>query len=338
MSCLPARAALEQLELQVAERRDAHPHETAEEARDAVAAVFGHGSWAGLRYARERRSALDACDLERARGLIAGDPGWATAEMLGWCDHCHGVAPINYIAMLRFDSRRLGLTGDLSGTGEMARLLLDAGAPVDGDPSDDETPLMTAASYGDADVARVLIQAGADLDALATENAGGVAGGSALLHAAVFGMTDVLDELVRAGARVRSLTEAAAAGNIDGWPTAGVDETGLLLALIMAADHQRLDVIDRLLDAGAPIDATDPHWHRQALRVAAQNGRSASVRHLLARGADPTLTDDEGRTAFDLCRPEHRYQSGPGHDEVAAILAAHGSSPTRRHSRPGAPE
>jgi hypothetical protein len=42
-----------------------------------------------------------------------------------------------------------------------------------------------------------------------------------------------------------------------------------------------------LLDAGAPIDAGDPDWHRQALRVAAQHGRPASVRHLLARGADP---------------------------------------------------
>lgn len=126
---------------------------------------------------------------------------------------------MNYIAMLRFDAPRLGLEGDLSQTGPMAQLLADAGAPVNGKPGDSETPLMTAASYGDADVARVLIDAGADLDVLASPDAGGVPGGSALLHAAVFGMTDVLDTLVRAGARVRNLVEAAAAGDIDGWLT-----------------------------------------------------------------------------------------------------------------------
>jgi hypothetical protein len=46
-----------------------------------------------------------------------------------------------------------------------------------------------------------------------------------------------------------------------------------------------------------------------------------SVRHLLARGADPALTDEQGHTALDLCGPEHRHLPNPGHDEVAAILA-----------------
>ena len=78
-----------------------------------------------------------------------------------WCDHPKGATPLGYIAMLRFDSKRLGLPRDLPGTGDVARALLEAGAPVDGDPGDPETPLITAASYGDADVARVLIEAGA---------------------------------------------------------------------------------------------------------------------------------------------------------------------------------
>jgi hypothetical protein len=68
---------------------------------------------------------------------------------------------------------------------------------------------------------------------------------------------------------------------------AGGDQTELLLALIMAADHQRLDVIDRLLDADAPIDATDPHWHRRALRVAAQNGRPRQRPSPARRGRRP---------------------------------------------------
>ncbi|MBA3749208.1 MAG: ankyrin repeat domain-containing protein [Solirubrobacterales bacterium] len=312
MSCLPARARLEELELRVSERRAAHPGEPDDEARDAVAAMVGHDSWETLRHEVARRTVLNSCDVERARALIDQDAAWATSDMSGWCDHPCGAWPLNYVAMLRLDAPRLGLTNDLSQSGAMAQLLIDAGAPIDGKPGDSETPLMTAASYGDPDVARVLIEAGADLDAVAADNAGGVPGASALMHAAVFGMTGVLDLLVEAGAKMRSLVEAAAAGNIGGRLTGDESPDDKLRALIMAADHQRLDVIDELLAAGTPIDVIDPRWRRHALRLAAQNGRADSVRHLLARGADPALEDDRGRTALDLC---------DGHDEVAAILA-----------------
>jgi len=327
MGCLPARATLEQIELQVTERRHTHPDQTLADARDAIAAVFGQVSWETLRDELERRAVLNSCDLHRARAQIEREPRWATADLTGWCDHRRGAAPLTYMAMLRFDAPRLGLSSDLSQTGAMAQLLLDAGAPVNGNPGDREIPLMTAASYGDADVARVLINAGAELDALASADAGGVAGGSALLHAAVFGMTDVVDALVHAGAQVRSLAESAAAGDIEGWLTGEETPNERLLALIMAADHQRLEVIDELLAAGTPVDATDPQWRRQPLRLAAQNGRPNSVRHLLARGADPTLKDDNGRTALDLCRSVHPSLPNPGHDEVAAILAAPTPSP-----------
>ena len=68
--------------------------------------------------------------------------------------------------MLRFDHARLGLPAELPGTGAAAKALIDAGAPVDGRPGDLETPLITAASYGDAEVAKVLIDAGADIEAV----------------------------------------------------------------------------------------------------------------------------------------------------------------------------
>jgi uncharacterized protein len=53
--------------------------------------------------------------------------------------------------MIGFDHERLGLPADLPGTGRVAAALIDAGAHVDGLPGDFETPLMTAASYGDAE-------------------------------------------------------------------------------------------------------------------------------------------------------------------------------------------
>jgi ankyrin repeat protein len=225
---------------------------------------------------------------------------------------------LSQVAMLRYDTAT-GVWRDVPDTGAMAKALLDAGAPVDGQPGDRETPLITAASYGDAEVAKVLIDAGADLDATAASNAGGVAGGTALLHAAVFGMTAVVDLLAGAGARVGSLVEAAAVGDVAGWLTRGIPREDRIRALVMAADHQRLRVIDQLIDAGTPVDATDPRWGRQALRLAAMNGRVASVAYLIARGADPDHRDPvEHRTALDWCR---HLNTSPEHTEVEAILA-----------------
>ena len=285
----------------------------------ALAREYGFPSWRRLKSEVERRAILTSRDLSRLRRLLAEEPELARIKMEHWRDHKQAL-PLGFMAMLRFDRERLGLPRELSGTGAVAQALIDAGAPVDGDPGDKETPLITAASYGDVEVAEVLIDAGADVNAVSDTDSGGVPGGSALLHAAVFGMTDVLDLLVAVGAEVHSLEEAAAAGDITGWLTPDAPLQARIRALVFAADHQRLPVIDQLIDAGTLVDAFDEVWGRQALRIAAQNGRPASVRRLLARGADPNLRDKEGLTALDWCRPGRRYLDGPGHAEVEAIL------------------
>jgi ankyrin repeat protein len=288
----------------------------------ATARDYGFPSWPKLKREVERRAILNGRDLAALRRLLADDPSMASAPMEHWCDHRLGVAPLNYIAMLRFDADRLRLTGDLPGTGDVARTLLAAGAPVDGRPGEPETPLITAASYGDAEVARVLIEAGADVDAVSTDDSGGIPGGSALLHAAVFGMTDVVDALVAAGARVGGTEEAAAAGDVRGWLSRETDPQARIRALVMAADHQRLDVIDQLVAAGTPVDAVDEAFGGHPLRTAATNARPASVRHLLSLGADPHLRDEQGRTALDLCRLPHPSRADARHVEVEAILVA----------------
>ena len=293
----------------VSERR------TIASARLALAREHGFESWERLEREVGRRAILDSGDVTRLTALLAEDPELARAAMEHWCDHPRGASPLGYTAMRRFDTSS-GAWRDVDGTGAVARVLLAAGAPVDGEPGDPETPLITAASYGDAAVARVLIEAGADLEARAADDSGGVPGGTALLHAAVFGMTEVVDVLVAAGARVGSVEEAAAAGDVSGWLD-GATPDERVRALVMAADHQRLDVIDELVAAGTPVDATDPAFGRQPLRTAAANGRPASVRRLLEHGADPGLADDRGRTPLELCRAG----SSPGHTQVEAILA-----------------
>lgn len=337
MPDLPPRPDLDQLRRQAKELlraakhgdedalasiRAVSPHMVLSSAQLALAREYGFPSWTKLKDEVERRELLNRRDLDRFRTLIEHHPERATAKLEHFCDHPHGVDPLGYVAMLRFNAAQLSLPGDLPGTGEMAQLLIDAGAPVNGEPGAKETPLITAASYGDADVARVLIANGADIDATAAPDAGGVPGGTALRHAAVFGMTDVVDVLVAAGARIARLEDAAAEGDISAWPLHRASEQSRLRALVMAADHQRLDVIDQLLAADTPIDAEDAEWGRQALRVAAQHGRPASVRHLLACGADPNVRDGvHHRTALDWCQPEHRDPSHPGgHDDVDTLL------------------
>jgi ankyrin repeat protein len=308
MPDLPARPDLDQLRRQAKDLlRDARRGDPAAlrriravsdrpilaAAQLALAREYGFASWPRLKTEVTRRAILDGRDLAGLAALLAEDPAQATARLEHWRDHPKGASPLGYVAMLRYDTSR-GVWRDVPGTGPLARALLDAGAPVDGDPGDPETPLITAASYGDAAVARVLIEAGADLEATAAADAGGVPGATALGHAAVFGMTEVLDVLVAAGARVHGVEEAAAAGDLDGWLDAGTPLDARVRGLVMAADHQRLEVIDRLVAAGTPVDAVDPIWGRQALRVAAANGRSASVRHLLALGADPGVLEADG--------------------------------------------
>jgi uncharacterized protein len=285
-----------------------------------LARQYGFASWPAMQIEVSRRQILDLHDANALSSFIADHPGMATAELQHWMDHPKGASPLGYVAMARYDTTS-GLWREVAGTAAAAQVLIAAGAPVNGDPGDTETPLITAASYGDADVAAVLIAAGANIDATAAANAGGVPGGSALLHAAVFGMTEVIDVLVAAGARVRSIEEAAAAGDVTGWLTTDTSTQALLRALIMAADHQRIAVIDTLVQAGAPVDATDEVFGRHPLVLAASNGRPASVRSLLGHGADPSRVDAHGRTALDHCLANRADTARTDdYDEVLEVL------------------
>jgi ankyrin repeat protein len=334
MPYLPARPDLEQLRHQAkdllrcaqagdpgaSERiRAVSERQILTSAQLALAREYGFSSWARLKTEVERRDILNSRDLSRVARLLVDHPELAVERMVNWSDH-KSANPLAYIAMIGFDHERLGLPGDLPGTGEVARALIDAGAPVDGPPDDAETPLMTAASYGDLEVARVLIGAGATIDARARPDSGGVPGGTALMHAAVFGMTEVLDLLADAGGQPHGIESAAAIGDISDWLTPDTPLQARIRALGFAADHQRLNVIDELIGHHTPVDAVDEMFGRQALRLAAQRGRPQSVQRLLSHGADPQLRDEHGHTALDLCQRGLRYLDNPGHDEVAAIL------------------
>jgi uncharacterized protein len=331
MPCLPARPDLDQLRHQAKDllraAQQGHPEAIARisavsdrvflsSAQLAIAREYGFPSWAKLKLEVERRDILNNRDLSRLTRLLAEHPELAVSPLERWADRARGE-PLGYITMMRFNHDRLGLPAELPGTGAIAKALIEAGAPVDGQPGDKETPLITAASSGDAEVARALIDAGADVEAISAPDSGGVPNGTALQHAAVFGMTDVVDVLVAAGAKIHDLEMAAAAGDITGWPLDRFTLQSRLRALVFAADHQRLEVIDRLVAAGTPVNEPDAEWERLPLHTAAGNGRVASVRRLLAHGADPNLRGP-GHNITPL--EESQRESSPAHREVETIL------------------
>jgi ankyrin repeat protein len=279
-------------------------------ARLAVANEYHVSSWRRLDAEVRRRRLLDVDEIEGMRDLLARDPDLARKKLSRWADlRTLRIRPLGYLARARAAAARRGGL-DRTSPCEMARLLVELGAPVDGGPGDPETPLVSAAAEGDVGLVGVLVAAGADLEAIAAPDAAGVPEGSALLHAAVFGRTAVLDLLVAAGAHIPGLGSAAAAGDISGWSLSRSTLSSRIDALSFAALHERLDVIDALLDAGTPIDAEDREWGRQPLRIAARHGRTASVAHLLARGADPRVMDQGGHRRDSAALSPPRVQTG----------------------------
>jgi ankyrin repeat protein len=128
---------------------------------------------------------------------------------------------------------------------------------------------------------------------------------------------------------VFQITPLMAAAGMSGSSRGGVGS-----AIIGGGSHRPIDVqaraietIDLLLDAGANINArvTDSHTHtaklvayvqgrdhegQTALFASAESGWDKVVKHMIDRGADPTVHDAVGKFALDYAR--HPPPPGPG--------------------------
>lgn len=215
------------------------------------------------------REAVDEGDVDALRHVLLRDPSLVTS--LVDAPDIEPTSPLTYVGMARF----YGYASH-DRTGALTQALLDAGADKD-DETKNGSPLICAASHGDADVVRVLLEAGARVDLTDTPSE------TALRLAAAYGWPEIVDLLRAAGAEPQSIIEAAGSGDLSGWDLTRLSEFQGACALRAAAVNDRLDVIDEVLAAGTPIDSeVDGH---PAVFWANRQGRSRAVAHLMARGA-----------------------------------------------------
>lgn len=267
---------------------------------------------------RKIKNAIDKGDVELVRTMLAEDPALASAP-ISWgpvLRKCE-TEPLHYLCDAPFNQ-----LWDHGRQAELAKILIEAGAPVDGLPTSGETPLHGAASLGEAGVAEVLIDHGANIEAVASYP--GIPDGTPLDFAVHFGMVEVVDVLIRRGAKVLSPRIAAGAGLLERVQTEidslqrNIDQ--FLDVFRVAAVCDRLEVVECVLENGIEVNAeidgaTALHW-------AAWEAKPRMVDYLIEKGADAKSRDRKYQLT-PLGWAEHRKKEvGPrwGHNEVISIL------------------
>jgi ankyrin repeat protein len=238
--------------------------------------------------------AADAGCEPLARRLIGAGASLAARDRFGAMPLAH-AARAGHMALVELflaegaaiDARNLAGATALYAAVESDRLpvvarLLAKGADPELTGRSGLTPLAAAAYNGNDRIAAELLAHGARSDTADST------GKTPIVYAAARGFTPVVRRLLAAG--------------VDAKRAYGNDLTALMWAAGYEdgfGERDALDVIALLLDAGAPIDATDDRG-RTALMIAAERGHAAVVQALLARGADRTVRDRTGMRALDL--------------------------------------
>ena len=169
----------------------------------------------------------------------------------------------------------------------MIKELLNSGAPLEVEGCADWTPLITASNRGEIKAVRTLLQAGANVHA---------------------GEDDVLCyacENKNCLELVELLLEAGATINVIGGHRRATP-------LHVATEHNEIEVVRRLLHAGAEVKTKDPNGWTPFLNAALRSGFEI-VQLLIEAGSDIKAVDHEGRNAYDLA-------SQWGKSEVAVFL------------------
>ncbi len=177
-------------------------------------------------------------------------------------------------------------------------------------PACDDQPVMVFADS--MELARLMLARGAHVDARVRQ---GPRGGATSLMLAV-----AAEDIRRARVLIGAGADVNATFSGDGTDLYLADLNHSAIAatpLQLAAERDRLDLVQLLLAAGAAADRRGPGGYT-ALMVAAARGHPGIARLLLAAGADPEARSDGGGTAASMA-------AAAGHEAVLAVLLEHGS-------------
>lgn len=233
------------------------------------------------------KKAIDRGDVQLVSELLAENPALASALITwgGLFNKCK-TEPLHYLSDASFN----GLW-DHGRQAILAKVLIEAGAPVDGLPISGESPLHGAASLGEPLVAEVLLDHGANSEIVAKYP--GIPDGTPLDFAVHFGMVEVVDLLFRRGAKLLSTRMAAGAGQLnqvqDEFESLRKNNGELLDVFRCAVVCDRVAIVQFLLANGLECNAdingaTALHW-------AAWEAKPRIVKVLLDNGADPNIKD-----------------------------------------------
>lgn len=251
-------------------------------------------------------AAIKSGDIEGLKSLVSQDPSLAT----GRSSKSHPTL----LQCLVLDAV------DLPNKVEMARVLIDAGAEING-------PLCAAASIGNVEAAVALLDAGALIN--------GIGGWSPLEEALYWGNDGVIELLLGRGASLHNLRIASGLGRVDliegffrsdgslkpeagkiDWPFGDPLTSNLAKpikqelqgkidgwskdsrdiinnAFVYACMHNHLEAAKLLLRKGADINAIPAgfDYAGTGLHYAALRGHRTMVDFLLEHGADPSVKD-----------------------------------------------
>ena len=180
------------------------------------------------------------------------------------------------------------------GSAEIVRLLLEKGANAKALDAFKTTTLRGAAVGNDTETMRLLIEAGVDV------NAADFPGLTPLAMAAGWnGNLRAVELLLAHGAKVNAVSAP-----VMGLPSKnGPSEFGKLTALLMAAPFGPPELIGKLIDAGADVNAKDVRGMTPLmLAVATDRQDKAVIRMLLEHGADVQAKSNLGETTADWAR------------------------------------
>ena len=226
------------------------------------------------------------------------------------------------------------------GNAEMLKAMLEAGGDANAAFGEGETVLMTAARAGNAESVRLLLAHGADVDASEHWH-----GQTALMWAAMENHADVVQILIDAGADVLARSKVHDWVKIS-YSEGNVPKTrdlGGLTALQFAAREGSLESVEKLLDAGADANATEPMYQLTPLQLAVVNGHYTLAMRLLDRGVGADdgslyLAIDTRNLGFYAQRPNPPEKDGDVTSlDVINALLERGANPDLPYTK-GLPE